>query len=137
MTLNEVKVVGNMVSEPEVSFTPKGTPVANISIGINESYMAEDERRTVTTFLDVQVWGPNAEVLGKMVRKGQEIFVQGALRQDRWTDKETGQNRSRLYVKADRWQFTQYRRQEEQNLEATPTPEVDAKETKKGPKKIK
>jgi single-strand DNA-binding protein len=137
MTLNDVKVVGNMVSEPEVHFTPKGTPVANISIGINESYMAEDERRTVTTFLDVQVWGPNAEVLGKMVRKGQEIFVQGALRQDRWTDNETGQNRSRLYVKADRWQFTQYRRQEEQNPEATPTPEVDAKETKKGSKKTK
>ena len=99
--------------------------------------MVEDERRTVTTFLDVQVRGPSAEVLGKMVRKGQEIFVQGALRQDRWTDKETRQNRSRLDVKADRWQFTQYRRQEEQSPEVAPTPEVDAKETKKGSKKTK
>ena len=62
----------------------------------------------------------------KMVRKGQEIFVQGALRQDRWTDKETGQNRSHLYAKADCWQFTQYRRQEEQSPEVVPTPEVDA-----------
>jgi single-stranded DNA-binding protein len=47
------------------------------------------------------------------VRKGQEVFVEGALRQDHWEDKQTGQNRSKLYVKAERWQFTQYRRQED------------------------
>jgi single-strand DNA-binding protein len=76
----------------------------------------------------VQVWGLSAENVGKLVRKGQEVFVEGALRQDHWEDKQTGQNRSKLYVKAERWQFTQYRRQEESTEAASAE---DTKETKK------
>ena len=133
MILNDVKVIGNLVHDPEVRFTPKGTPVANLALGINESYTVEDEKRQITTFLDVQVWGPSAENLGKMVHKGQEILVEGALRQDRWVDKESGQNRSKVYLKAERWQFTQYRRQEEENSEAAPA--QDTKETKKASSK--
>ena len=132
MILNDVKVIGNLVNDPEVRFTPKGTPVANLSLGINETYTVDDEKRQITTFVDVQVWGPSAENLGKMVRKGQEILIEGALRQDRWEDKQTGQNRSKLYVKADRWQFTQYKRQEE-SPEAAPA----AKEKNKASKKTK
>jgi single-strand DNA-binding protein len=113
MILNDLKIIGNLVNDPEVRFTPKGTPVANFSLGINETYRVDDEKRQVTTFVDVQVWGPSAENFGKLVRKGQEVFVEGALRQDHWEDKQTGQNRSKLYVKAERWQFTQYRRQED------------------------
>ncbi|HEX4200601.1 MAG TPA: single-stranded DNA-binding protein [Chthoniobacterales bacterium] len=134
MILNDVKVIGNLVNDPEVRFTPKGTPVANLSLGINETYTVDDEKRQITTFVDVQVWGPSAENLGKMVRKGQEILIEGPLRQDRWEDKQTGQNRSKLYVKADRWQFTQYKRQEE-SPEAALAPA--AKEKNKASKKTK
>ena len=134
MILNDVKVIGNLVNDPEVRLTPKGTPVANLSLGINETYTVDDEKRQITTFVHVQVWGPSAENLGKMVRKGQEILIEGALRQDRWEDKQTGQNRSKLYVKADRWQFTQYKRQEE-SPEGAPAPA--AKEKNKASKKTK
>jgi single-strand DNA-binding protein len=127
MILNDVKIIGNLVNDPEVRFTPKGTPVANFSLGINETYTV-DEKRQITTFADVQVWGPSAENLAKLARKGQEIFIEGALRQDRWEDKQTGQNRSKLYVKAERWQFTQYRRQEDSTDAASAE---DIKETKK------
>jgi single-stranded DNA-binding protein len=48
-----------------------------------------------------------------LARKGQEIFVEGALRQDVWEDKDTGKNRSKLFLKADSWQFTQYKAMEE------------------------
>ena len=130
MILNDIKVIGNLVNDPEVRFTPKGTPVSNLSLGINETYIVDDEKRQITTFVDVQVWGPSAENLAKMVRKGQEIFVEGSLRQDRWQDKETGQNRAKVFIKAERWQFTQYRRQEDSSPEAAPT--QDTKETKKG-----
>ena len=51
--------------------------------------------------------------LAKLVRKGQEIFVEGALRQEVWDDKETGKNRSKLFLKANSWQFTQYKATEE------------------------
>jgi len=127
MILNDIKIIGNLVNDPEVRFTPKGTPVANFSLGINETYRVDDEKRQITTFVDAQVWGPSAENFGKLVRKGQEVFVEGALRQDHWEDKQTGQNRSKLYVKAERWQFTQYRRQEE-STEASSV--EDTKETK-------
>ena len=133
MILNDVKIIGNLVNDPEVRFTPKGTPVSNLSLGINETYTVDDEKRQITTFVDVQVWGPSAENFAKMVRKGQEIFVEGSLRQDRWQDKETGQNRAKVFIKAERWQFTQYRRQEDSSPEAAPT--QDTKETKKGSSK--
>ena len=113
MNINDVKIVGNLVKDPEVRHTPKGTPVANVSLGVNETYTVDDEKRKLTTFVDVQIWGPSAENLAKMVRKGQEIFVDGALRQETWDDKETGKPRSRLFVKADSWQFTQYKAAEE------------------------
>jgi single-strand DNA-binding protein len=128
MILNDVKIIGNLVNDPEVRFTPKGTPVANFSLASNETYRVDDEKRQITTFVDVQVWGPSAENFGKLVRKGQEVLVEGALRQDHWEDKQTGQNRSKLYVKAERWQFTQYRRQEESTETA---PAENTKETKK------
>src|SRR6516225_4356820 len=113
MIINDVKIVGNLVKAPEIQHTPKGTPVAKISLGVNENFTVDNEKRTVTTFVDVQVWGPSAENLAKMVRKGQEIFVDGALRQETWEEKETGKPRSRLFVKADSWQFTQYKAAEE------------------------
>jgi single-strand DNA-binding protein len=114
MNLNEVRVVGNLVKDPEIQHTPKGTPVANISLGVNEVLpVVDDLKKKVTTFVDIQVWGPSAENLAKLVRKGQEIFVAGALRQDTWEDKETGKQRSRVFVKAENWQFTQYKAMEE------------------------
>jgi single-strand DNA-binding protein len=51
MILNDVKVIGNLVNDPEVRFTPKGTPVANLSLGINETYTVDDEKRQITTFV--------------------------------------------------------------------------------------
>jgi single-stranded DNA-binding protein len=61
MNLNDVKIVGNLVKDPEIQHTPKGTSVANISLGVNESYSVDDEKRKTTTFVDVQVWGVSAE----------------------------------------------------------------------------
>src|SRR5260221_13604806 len=99
MILNDVKIIGSLVNDPEARFTPKGTPVANFSLAINETYRVEDELRQLTTFVDVQVWGPSAENFAKLVRKGQEVFIEGPLRQDRWEDKQTGQKRSKLFLK--------------------------------------
>jgi single-strand DNA-binding protein len=114
MNLNDVKIAGNLVKEPELRYTPQGTPVANVSLGVNESYTLDNEKRTATTFVDVQLWGTAAENFSKLVQKGQQIFVEGALRQDTWEDKQTKQNRSKLFVKAERWQFIQYKATEAQ-----------------------
>jgi single-strand DNA-binding protein len=118
MNVNDVKVVGNLTRDPEIRFTPKGTPVANVSLGVNENYTVDEEKRQVTTFVEVQVWGSSAENLAKLAGKGQEILVEGSLRQESWEDKESGKNRSKLFVKAERWQFTQYRVHEAARQEA-------------------
>jgi single-strand DNA-binding protein len=108
MNLNKALFVGNLTADPELIHTPKGTAVVNASVAVNEFYTAEDgERQQITTFIDIKVWGPSAENFAKLARKGQEIFVDGSIRQDTWEDKESGQKRSKLYVRADGWQFTQ------------------------------
>jgi single-strand DNA-binding protein len=122
MQLNNVMIVGNAVRDPEVKQTPKGTPVATVSLGVNETFNGENGKRQVTTFVDVEAWGPSAENLGKLVKKGQEVFVEGVLRQDQWDDKETGQKRSRLFLKAERWQLTQYRANEQARQQSAPAP---------------
>ena len=114
MNLNDVKIAGNLVKDPELRYTPQGTPVANVSLGVNETYTVDNEKRTATTFVDVQLWGTAAANFSKLVQKGQQILVEGALRQDTWEDKQTKQNRSKLFVKAERWQFIQYKATEAQ-----------------------
>jgi len=114
MDLNDVKIAGNLVKEAELRYTPQGTSVANVSLGVNETYTVDNEKRTTTTFVDVQLWGASAENFSKLVQKGQQILVEGALRQDNWEDKQTKQNRSKLFVRAERWQFVQYKAAEAQ-----------------------
>jgi single-strand DNA-binding protein len=122
MQINDVKIAGNLVRDPEVRHTPNGTPVANLSLGVDEFVqVVDDMKKKVTTFVDVQIWGKNAENLASLVHKCQEIFVEGALRQDTWDDKDTGKSRSKLFVKANSWQFTQYKASEELRREAAKT----------------
>ena len=126
MNLNKAIFVGNLTADPELIHTPKGTAVVNASLAVNEFYTPEDgERQQVTTFIDVKVWGPSAENFAKLAKKGQEILIEGSIRQDTWEDKESGQKRSKLYVRTDAWQFTQ---RKAQAAEApTPAPSSEAK----------
>jgi single-strand DNA-binding protein len=115
MNLNEVKIVGNLTREPELCRTSQGASIVDISLGVNEVYAnGEGKKHDVTTFVDVQVWGKSAEALAKHVKKGEQVFVSGPLRQSTWKDPETGKNRSKLFVKAESWQFVQYKATEAQ-----------------------
>jgi single-strand DNA-binding protein len=107
MELNDVKLVGNVVRDPEVRATSTGKSIANFALGVNETHVADGEKRQVVNFVDVEAWGKSADNLGKLVKAGQEIFVQGSLRQSVWDDRQTGQKRSKLFVRAESWQFTQ------------------------------
>jgi single-strand DNA-binding protein len=108
MNLNKALLVGNLTSDPELVYTQKGTAVVNAALGINDSYTGEEgERQQITTFIGIKMWAASAENFAKLAHKGQEILIDGSIRQDTWDDKETGQKRSKLYVRADSWQFTQ------------------------------
>lgn len=104
--LNKVMLMGNITRDPEVRYTPKGTAVTDISIAVNRTYTLDDgERREDTAFVDVTFWGRQAEVIGEYMKKGRPIYVEGRLQLDQWEDKNTGQQRSRLKVVGENFQF--------------------------------
>jgi single-strand DNA-binding protein len=103
---NKVLLMGNLTRDPEVRYTPKGTAVATIGVAVNRVWMTETgEKKEEVTFVDVDVWGRQAETIGQYLTKGRPIFIEGRLRLDQWDDKESGQKRSKLRVVCERFQF--------------------------------
>jgi single-strand DNA-binding protein len=97
--LNKVLIMGNLTRDPEIKYTPKGTAVADISLAINRVYSTDQgERREETTYVDVELWGRQAEIAGEYLRKGRPVFIEGRLKLDTWDDKQTGQKRSKMRV---------------------------------------
>ncbi|MEM9018450.1 MAG: single-stranded DNA-binding protein [Verrucomicrobiota bacterium] len=104
--LNKVMLIGNLTRDPEVRYTPKGSAVTDIGLAINRNYTLDDgERREETTFVDITFWGRQAEVIGEYMKKGRPLYVEGRLNLDQWEDKNTGQQRSRLKVIGENFQF--------------------------------
>ena len=103
---NKVMLMGNLTRDPEVRYTPKGTAIATITLAVNRTWSSESgEKKEEVTFVDVDVWGRQAETIGQYMAKGRPLFVEGRLKLDQWDDKETGQKRSRLKVVCENFQF--------------------------------
>jgi single-strand DNA-binding protein len=103
---NRVLLMGNCTRDPEVRYTPKGTAVAEIGLAVNRVYTADNgEKREETTFVDVTLWGRQAEIAGEYLKKGRPVFIEGRLQMDTWDDKQTGQKRSKLKVVAEGMQL--------------------------------
>jgi single-strand DNA-binding protein len=103
---NRVLLIGNLTRDPELRYTPKGTPVAELGLAVNRVYSGEDgEKKEETTFVEITLWGRQAEVAGEYLTKGRSLFVEGRLQFDTWDDKQTGQRRSRLRVIGESLQF--------------------------------
>ncbi len=97
--LNKVMLIGNLTRDPEVKYTPKGTAIAEIGLAVNRSYTTEQgEKREETTFVDIEMWGRQAEIAGEYLKKGRSVFIEGRLKLDTWDDKQTGQKRSKMRV---------------------------------------
>lgn len=102
--LNKVLLMGNLTRDPEVRYTPKGTAVGDLAIAINDSYKAQDGTiKETVTYVDIEVWGRQAETCKQYLTKGRPIFVEGQLKLDQW--EQDGQKKSKLRVRADRVQF--------------------------------
>ena len=103
--LNKVLLMGNLTRDPEVKYTPKGTAVGDLAIAINDSYKAQDGTiKETVTYVDIEVWGRQAETCKQYLTKGRPIFVEGQLRLDQWETAQ-GEKKRLLRVRADRVQF--------------------------------
>jgi single-strand DNA-binding protein len=102
--LNKVLLMGNLTRDPEVRYTPKGTAVGDLAIAINDSYKAQDGTlKETVTYVDIEVWGRQAETCKQYLTKGRPVFIEGRLKLDQW--EQEGQKKSRLKVVAERVQF--------------------------------
>ena len=105
--LNQVLLMGNLTRDVETRHTPSGAMLAKFGLAMNRKFRdgKTNELRDETTFVDIEVWGKQAEVAAKYLSKGKPVFIEGRLRLDQWDDKQTGQKRSKLCVVAERFQF--------------------------------
>lgn len=105
-SLNKVMLMGNLTRDPELRYTPSGRPVADISLAINRVWIDEQKgKQEETIFVDVTLWGRQAELASQYLSKGRGAFIEGRLQMDTWDDKETGKKRSKLKVVGDTLQF--------------------------------
>ena len=105
-SVNKVILIGNCTRDPEVRYTPKGTAVADIGMAMNRYFSSDGgERREETTFVDVTLWGRQAEVAGEYLKKGRPVYIEGRLQMDSWDDKNTGQKRTKLKIVGEQMQL--------------------------------
>ncbi len=105
-SFNKVIIAGNLTRDPELRYTPKGTAIARIGMALNRRWKNDaGEMQEEVTFVDVDAFGRQAEVLAQYLRKGRPLLVEGRLRLDQWEDKQSGQRRSQMRVVLESFSF--------------------------------
>jgi single-strand DNA-binding protein len=105
ISLNKVFLVGHLVRDPDLRYTPAGTPVSEFRMSVSDNYVTHaGDRRSRTSYIDVVSWRKLAETCADYLSKGSPVFVEGRLEQDSWENSE-GHRRSRIRVVAYTVQF--------------------------------
>jgi single-strand DNA-binding protein len=102
--LNSILVEGNLVKDPELSYTTKGTAVCKFAVACNRAFKQDDQLQKEVSYFDVTTWMRLAEVCGEYLKKGRGVRVVGRLKQDRWTDPD-GKPHSRVLIVAEHVEF--------------------------------
>ena len=103
---NKVILAGNLTRDPELRYTPKGMAIAKITLAINRTWKTETgETKEEVTFVDVDAFGRQAEVIAQYMKKGRPFLVEGRLKLDQWEDKNTHQKQSKLKVVLEGFSF--------------------------------
>ncbi|MCM8528767.1 MAG: single-stranded DNA-binding protein [Lentisphaeraceae bacterium] len=103
---NKVILMGNLTRDPELRYTGSGTAVCSLGLAVNRTYKTQSgELREDPCFIDVTAWGKQAESCNNYLKKGAPVFIEGTLRFETWTDKTSGQNRSKHTISADAVRF--------------------------------
>ena len=93
-SVNKVILLGNLGKDPEVKYTPQGTPVAKFSLATNERYKDKDGNwQDRTEWHNIVVWQRLAEIAGEYLKKGGKVYIEGRLQTRSWDDKQTNQKK--------------------------------------------
>ena len=104
-SFNKIIIVGFLGRDPELRYTPQGTPVCSFSVATTEKRKDKSgEMQESTTWFKVTVFGKQGEMANEYLSKGRQVFVEGRLRQEEYTDRD-GNKRTSLEVTASDIQF--------------------------------
>lgn len=98
--MNSITIIGRAGRDPEARYFESGTMVANLTLAC--SGIKRDEP---TTWFNLEIWGKQAQVAADYVRRGSQIAVNGSIRTEEWTDRATGDKKSKLVVNVQRLQL--------------------------------
>jgi single-strand DNA-binding protein len=107
--LNRVILIGRLTADPELRYTPSGTPVANFRLAVDRMRSQSGERQT--DFISIVLWSKQAEFAANYLNKGRLVAIEGRLQIRQWTTQD-GQRRSSAEVVGDRVQALDRRREE-------------------------
>lgn len=104
-SFNKVILMGNLAQDPE-SKEHNGTKITNFVVAVNRQWKGpEGEEMKEVSFIDCSAFGGRAKAISDHFTKGRPIFIEGRLKQEKWVDKETGKNQSRIRVIVDNFNF--------------------------------
>ncbi len=99
--LNKVMIIGNLGRDPEMRYTPNGTPVTSFSVAVGRSWTTPDgERKEATEWFNVVAWRELAEICNQHLRKGGRVYIEGSLQTRNWED-QNHQRHFRTEIVAD------------------------------------
>ena len=104
-SFNKVLLLGNLTREPELRYTAGGMALCEFGLAMNRRFSTNNQEREEVCFVDIVVWGKQAESCGRYLAKGAQAMIEGRLQLDQWQDKETGAKKSKLRVVAEMVQF--------------------------------
>ncbi len=102
---NFIGLTGRLTADPEIRNTENGTAVLNFSLAVQRNYKPKDDENYPVDFINCVAWRGTADFISKYFNKGSLITVEGSLESRRYTDKDTGKNRTAFEVKVDRAHF--------------------------------
>jgi len=97
---SNVTLIGNLVDDPELRFTPSGVAMAKIRMAVNRRYQRDGEWQEQTSFFSGTIWREQAEQAAESLQKGMRVIVTGRLEQRSW-ETEAGEKRSVVEVQID------------------------------------
>ena len=99
-SFNKVILMGNITRDIDVRYTPNGSAVTDLGLAVNRTWFDKqsNSKKEEVSFIDVTLWGRQAEIAGEYLAKGRSVLIEGRLNLDQWDDKESGKKRSKLKV---------------------------------------
>lgn len=105
MSFNKITIIGNLGRDPELRYTPQGDAVCDFSVAVNDRKRDKTgEFQDVTTWFKVTFWRKQAENASKYLTKGRQVYVEGKLQLEEWTDRD-GNSRQTLVIQGSELQF--------------------------------